>query len=181
MMSIFKQVFGNPWYVIITSVAAFAVFTLLVWLPNTELFIIVVLSSSVTFLEKLGIIFKFLSSLQTNFSAFSAASTIVISALFGMNLAMVVYLVRIRGGKLHAGGVAAGVGGFAGGVIGAICISCGALILAPALSLAGVSGIIAFLPFAGQEFGIIGIIALLFSISLVSKNIKKISTGMSDI
>jgi hypothetical protein len=68
---------------------------------------------------------------------------------------------------------AAGLGGLASGFIGIGCAACGTFVLGPILSFVGAAGLIALLPFGGQEFTLFGVGLLGFSLFLVAKKIRE--------
>jgi len=168
----FKQTFRNVHYVTLAGMVAFAVFIFSVWLPNLKLVFQIATSSTASIPDKFNILASLLGSIGTNFSLFSASYTIAIAILFGINVAMIVYYVKQRKKFLQQGGIAASFGGLITGIFGIGCAACGTLVLAPLLSVIGAGGIIAFLPFSGQEFGILGVGILGFSIYLISKKIQ---------
>ena len=64
------------------------------------------------------------------------------------------------------------VGGLVTGVFGIGCAACGTFVLTPLLAAVGAGGLIAFLPFGGEEFGVLSTGILGFSIFLTSKKIQ---------
>ena len=168
----FKQVFSSVRYLTIAGITAFAVFALSTWLPNLKLIGTIITSSTVSVFDKLSFLVSLLGSIQTNFTVFSASYTIAIAVLFGINVAMVVYYMSRRKKFLQQSGVAASAGGLMAGMLGIGCAACGTLVLAPLLSLIGVGGLVAILPFSGQEFGILGVGVLGFSIFSTAKKIQ---------
>jgi len=67
--------------------------------------------------------------------------------------------------------MAAGLGGVASGALGIGCAACGAFLLSTTLSLFGAAGALALLPLRGGEFGILSVVLLLVSLSLISRKI----------
>jgi len=172
IIAAFKKVFSNTRYLIIASVVAFAVFALATWLPNLGLIATVVTSPTASISDKFNVLIGLLASIQTNFTLFSASYTVGIAILFGINIAMVVYYMRRRTEAIQGKGVITSFGGLMSGLFGIGCAACGTLVLAPLLSLVGAGGLVALLPFGGQEFGIAGIGLLGFSVFLTSKKIQ---------
>jgi len=168
----FRQVFGNVRYLFIAGGTALSVFALSAWLSNIKLLIQVIGSSTASVVDKLVIFGSFLGSIGTNFTLFSASYTIAIAIFFGINVAMFVYYIKRRREFVQQGGVATSLGGLVSGMFGIGCAACGTLVLAPLLALVGAGGIIAFLPFGGQEFGVLGVGMLAFSVVLTAKKIQ---------
>jgi hypothetical protein len=151
---------------------AIVTFLLAVWLPNLGLLGNVFFESGVPLAAKLNVAWSLLGGIGTNFSPLSAAYTIAIAVLFGLNAAMIAYLLRQK--RAGAGkNVAIGSGGVASGVLGIGCAACGSLISGAALSALGGAGALALLPLNGGEFGILGLALLVVSLLLISRNIAK--------
>ena len=167
-----QKVFRRPTYVLIALTVSLAVFALAVLLPNARLIGIIVSSSGVPLSQKLGIPLSLLGSIITNFTVFSALSTIAIATLFGINVAMMLYFLRRKLSEVKQMGITTSFLGITSGIIGIGCAACGSFLLTSALSLFGASSILAFLPLAGAEFGILGVILLVISIHNVAKQIQ---------
>ena len=167
-----QKVFRRPTDTLLALVASLAIFTFAVWLPNIRLIATVVSSADTSFSQKLGIPISLLGSITTNFTLLSASYTIAIAILFGINLAMIVFFLKRRITEVRQSGVATGFLGIASGVLGIGCAACGSFLLTSGLSLVGASGILAFLPLAGAEFGILGVILLSTSIYLTAQKIE---------
>ncbi|MCH7759290.1 hypothetical protein IID20_02955 [Patescibacteria group bacterium] len=172
ILAAFKQVFSSIRYFMIAGIVAFSVFALSAWLPNLKLIATVVTSSVASMSDKFNILVGLLASIQTNFTLFSASYTIAIAVLFGINVTMIVYFINRRKKFIKQNGMVTSAGGLFSGLLGIGCAACGPLVLGPLLTLIGVGGLIAFLPFGGQEFGFLGIGILGFSIFLTAKKIQ---------
>ena len=173
LISSFKTVFQNLRYVLIALSIALVVFVVAVWLPNFALIMQIVTSSGIAFLDKLAVLISLIGSIQTNFTILSALYTIAIAILFGINVALLAYYIQKRKITEANGGAAAGVGGLMSGMFGIGCASCGTIVLAPILTMLGAGGLVALLPFNGQEFGILGVIILGFSVYVAAKKINQ--------
>ena len=167
-----KQIFRNPWYVIIAAIVASAVFALATWLPNLKLISQVITSPTTSLATKFSVPASLLGSITTNFTIFSASYTIAIALLFGVNAAMIIYYFKQQKTVSKQSGVA-GFGGLISGIFGIGCAACGTLVLAPLLALIGAGGIVALLPLGGQEFGVLGVGILGFSIFTAAKRIQE--------
>ena len=167
-----KQVFGHIRYLVIAGIVSFSILVLSAWLPNLRLVWQITISSTASVVDKFSILTGLIGSIQTNFTVFAASYTIAIALLFGINVAMVVYYFKQRKQFFRQSGAAASFGGLVSGMFGIGCAACGTLVLGPLLSLVGAGGLIAILPFGGQEFGILGIGVLGFSIFLTAKKIQ---------
>lgn len=172
LMCVFKE-----WtYIVIAVAVALVVFVFATWLANLGLIWKITVSPSVPLLDKVKILANLVGSIRTNFTIFSALNTIAIAVLFGLNAAMVTYYVKLQKRLSMQTGqatAAAGLGGLASGFIGIGCAACGTFVLGPILSFVGAAGLIALLPFGGQEFTLIGVALLGFSLFLVAKKIRE--------
>jgi len=173
ILSSFKKVFRNARYVFVALGIAVAVFVFAVWLPNFALIIQIVTSSSIALLDKLMVLVSLIGSIQTNFTILTATYTILIAILFGINVALLTYYMRRRKMAEAKGGAAAGVGGLVSGMFGIGCAACGTIVLGPILTLVGAGGLVALLPFGGQEFGLLGVGILGFSVYIAAKKVSE--------
>lgn len=146
-------------------------FVLAVWLPNLGLIIKLVLSDA-PFSFKVGLPLSLLGSISTNFTFLSAFYTVAIAVLFGMNIAMAIFFLRRRIAVIKQSGLTTGILGVASGILGVGCAACGSFILTTLFTWLGVGAVISSLPFAGREFGILGVILLAISVSLTAKQIQ---------
>jgi len=169
----FIKVFKSPLYVFIAVIISLVVLFGALLLPNISLLINVISNSAISTLDLLKLIFNLLGSLKTNFTFVSATYTVLISILFGINTAIIVYYIRDYKSKLEKTGVTTSTFGIIAGAFGIGCASCGSLILTSFLSLLGIGGSLAFLPFGGQEFGFLGVILLTVSTYMLLKKLNK--------
>ncbi|MSR71574.1 MAG: hypothetical protein EXS50_02830 [Candidatus Taylorbacteria bacterium] len=167
-----QKVFRKPTYALLALAVSLTIFTFAVWFPNIRLIATVISSDDTSFSQKFGIPISLLGSIITNFTTFSALSMIVIAILFGVNVAVIVYFLRRKIGEVKQSGIATGFLGITSGVVGIGCAACGSFLLTSGLALIGAVSILAFLPLAGGEFGIIGVILISASIYLTAKQIQ---------
>ena len=172
ILKVLQQIFSNVRYVVIAVPIAFVVFAFAVWLPNWRLIVTLILSPSVDLLDKVGVIFSLFGSIGTNFTVISASYTVAIAILFGINIAMLIYYIRLRRGAFESRGITTGIGGLVSGIFGIGCASCGIFILSSVLALVGGAGIITFLPLGGEEFGILGVFLLGYATYWTVKKIE---------
>lgn len=170
MIRSLREVFGKFSYLVIALAGGLAAFTFAVWLPNFSLIAHTLGNSSVPLHIKVQLLTGLFLSITTNFGAFSASYTIAIAILFGIDLAMIIYLVK-RSRALGQGEITASVGGVISGIFGVGCAACGSFVATSILSLVGAGGAVALLPFKGGEFGLLSIILLASSIFLVARKI----------
>ena len=160
-------------YLVLALSVAFVVFTFAVWLPNLGLVMVVLGTETASVLSKIAFLGSLYGSIVTNFSFVSAIYTTTIALLFGVQIALLTYYIRkVSGGwgSIKVTG-ATSLGGLISGIFGIGCAACGTFILTSVLALFGATGFLAFLPLGGEEFGIIGIALLAYSIFLLLKKI----------
>ena len=167
------RVFVHPAYAALAGGLAIVAFLLAVWFPNLGLIGEIFSASNAPLGAKLGIALSLLGGIGTNFSLLAAGYTIAIAVLFGIDAAMIVYLLKQRRAAAAGQNIAIGSGGVASGVLGIGCAACGSLILGAALPSAAAAGALAALPFAGAEFGILSVALLVVSLLLISRSIAQ--------
>jgi hypothetical protein len=169
----FMEVFVHTSYIAIASVLALFAFVFAVWLPNLGLMTDIFTTSSAPLGAKLKIALSLLGGIGTNFSTLSASYTIAIAVLFGITVAMILYLVQKKRAGLGSNTIWAGLGGVVSGILGVGCAACGSFLLMTILSSLGAAGALALLPLKGGEFGVLSVILLVISLVLISKKITE--------
>lgn len=169
----FGEVFAYPSYIALASALAILALLFAVWLPNIGLITDIFVTSSAPLAAKFKVAMSLLGGISTNFSILSAGYTIAIAALFGVNVAMVAYVLKRQRTLLTMKERTVGFGGMTSGVLGIGCAFCGSFLLSAALSFFGAAGAIALLPLRGGEFGILSVILLTLTLVLVSKKIAE--------
>lgn len=165
-----REVFGKTSYLAIAIIGGFAIFTFAVWLPNFSLIVNTLGNSGVPLGIKAQLLAGLFEGITTNFNAFGAVSLILISVLFGINLAMAIYLVK-KNGAPGRSAMAAGAGGMVSGIFGVGCAACGSFLATSILSLFGAAGAISLLPLKGAEFSVASILLLCASIYFAARKI----------
>lgn len=167
------MVFSSPRYAILAGAAALVVLTLALMAPQWRLIATVLGSPSFPLSEKVLTIGSLYGTLRSNLSVLTAGSLVGSSVLFGVNSALVAYLIARR--RRGTGpGMAASLGGLVAGSAGLGCAACGSLVLTTVLSVGGAGAALAFLPLGGGEFGLIGLALLGWSAILVLKKVQKV-------
>jgi len=167
----FKKVFIKTHYVFLAAGVAVTTFVLAVLLPNFSLIKNLFKDADLSLGDKINLPISLLGSITTNFNFFSASYTIIISVLLGINVAILVFFLRRRVKEVKETSMTTGALGMISGIIGIGCAACGSLIITSVLSIFGAGWLVTYLPFAGAEFGILGILLLGFSIYTTSKRI----------
>ncbi|MCC7482239.1 MAG: hypothetical protein IT541_12025 [Hyphomicrobiales bacterium] len=166
-----RQVFGIPRYALLALASAALVFILATWLPNLGLVWEIGTSASVPLAAKVAILWAFVGSIGTNFTLFSALALTTLALLFGANVSLLAYGVNLR--RQGQTGAVASAGGLFSGLLGVGCATCGTFVITPLLTFMGAGGLLAALPFGGEEFAIVGIALLGLSFLLTVKKLTK--------
>lgn len=173
VLSVLKRVFRHVRYIVGASGVAFMVLSAALLLPNYDTLVQVLFSGTARLSIKISFVLSLYGSLLTNFTVFSALYLILISILFGINIALLTFYIRRRQEKSHnTTAHLASVGGMISAVLGIGCAACGSVVLTAVLSLFGASGLLLLLPFHGVEFGVFGLILLLISIRYLIKRVN---------
>ena len=167
--SLCREILCSPKYTLLALILTILLFVFSVWLPNLGLIRDVVFSNNFTFLNKIIFLWNSLGAITTEFSAPSATLLVVISVLFGLNISLTVYYFKRRVTLQKAGGMS--IAGMLAGLIGIGCASCGSVILSTFLGVGATAAFTGFLPFGGQEFSILAIIILVWSLYVTGKKI----------
>lgn len=172
MLQAFKKVFRNTAYQATAVFVALGVFLVSVYAQNLAL-VGSILSSSAGVGAKAKFLFSLLGGIHTNATLLSATNIIVLSVLFGVNISMMVYVIkRNRAARNSVADTGRSLSGIVFGALGIGCSACGSLILTPLLASFGASGFLAALPLKGTEFGFVGVILLIVSIWFLGKKIN---------
>ena len=166
-----QEVFKNPRYVILSGAVSLIAFSLTVWIPNAQLIFRVATSENASLFDTLTFSFRLFASITTNFTVLSATYTLAIAILLGINVALILYVIKRQKDAVSKSGTTSGILGIASGIIGIGCSACGSVILVSVLAALGGVGTLAFLPLNGGEFGILGTLLLLVSSFFLARQI----------
>lgn len=167
---IFKEAVLKPSSLSIILVFASLMLVITIVLMNYFLLKFTLFSDLFSLKEKIRIIVATFGSFRTNLSVVDQAITLITSLLAGVNIALLVDLLRRRASVQKIAGV--NILGIVGSLLGTGCASCGSVILVSLLGLTAASGFLALLPLGGLEFGIISILLLLFSLGITIKKLR---------
>lgn len=166
------RVFREARYSVLAGFIAWLVLSASLLLPNLGAITQVFSASVVSLGDKLWFLLSLYGTLFSNFTLLAAANLVLIAVMFGVNIALLVYYIRRQ--QLATSNMTAHVttvGGLVSGILGIGCAACGSIILTALLGTFGASGFILLLPFHGAEFGLVGVLFLVFSIRYLVKRI----------
>lgn len=167
--SLYSEVLCKPLNLILALILAAFVFAFSVWLPNLELIRTIAASDRLDAVGKLSFLWHSLGAIGTNFSLLSATLVVLISILFGLNIALTISYFRKRITEQKAGGTS--VAGMLAGLIGIGCASCGSVVLSTIFGVGATAAFTGFLPLGGQEFSVLGVAILLGSLYITGKKL----------
>ncbi len=142
------------WWWIATVISAATFVTLIVTAHNWKVLHGLLLVSK-SILPAAKVLLDSIANLPVLFSLSGAIAIILFTWLSSVNL----LLLWKHGKSLNASGST----GLLLSLVGVGCGACGGTIVLSILSVFGLGGAITFLPFHGQEFALLGILALLYS------------------
>lgn len=166
-------VLKNYWYVLLTFFIGVLIFAFSVLLPNLKLVGMVWGDGAISTTSKIALLINLLGSITTNFTVLSAFTTISLAFLIGVNISLMLYIYRRQKAGLNAGGVVVSTFGTVIGMFGVGCAACGSLILTALLATFGGIGILALLPFQGQELSLVGVLVLGYATYFLVQKINK--------
>lgn len=173
MIRIVKNILLHPGYIIIALAVAFTAFAFMLWLPNWSFVSFVFENTNVSWGDKVTFLFTLLGSIVTNFTVLGAFGIALAALLFGIQIALTMYLLRERSFAMAGKSAAASGAGMSIGLLGIGCSACGSLILTAVLPAIGASGVLALLPLRGAEFSLLGILIIALSVFHTARYIMR--------
>lgn len=162
------NVLKRPAYALLTILTALLIIAISTYLLNIPL-----LASTITapwaWTAKIMLLGKLLGGAITNNSPFTFLLLLLTSFLAGINMALALYQWKHHR-ALTMTKNSTTTTGIGVGILAAGCSGCGLSILA----ILGLAGVIAFLPFKGQELSVFSIIILTTTLFWLAKNPTKV-------
>ena len=165
-----KEVFKNPFYIVLSFAVFFLVVIFSIWLPNLSFIKHTAVSPDLEANQKYGILLASLGAINTNFTPIGRILLILVSFLFSIDFSLLIYYFQKT--LVVEKSLGTGILGLVTGILGVGCASCGSVILVSVLGLTAASAFLSFLPLRGAEFGLISVAVLFYSIYLISKKIS---------
>lgn len=172
MWMVLKTVFKRPAYALLAASVFLIMLAVILILPNVPLLAKIAVLPQTTVLDVVKLALALMGSLFTNFTVSGMLYAVLLPIVFSVNVALAVYYFnRLRGSSAP---IAVGnSAGLIAGIFGIGCASCSSIVAASLLSVLGLSGSLALLPFDGMEFGVIGVALLLLSTFFMIKQLQK--------
>ncbi len=159
------KVFSKPKYIALALISNFFMMGIIIWSLNLELLGYIIFQAPIGVFDKVEFFLYGYQSLFTTYDNILSLGIIVFTFLFGVNIAMLTYVVRRIGFKevpKKSGG-----GAFIFAILGGGCVACGTSLLAPLLaSLGAVSA--PLLRDLGAIFNWLGSILIIYSVYKLS-------------
>lgn len=172
VVGVLKRVFGELRYTLLASGIAVMVLSATLLLPNLAV-ITQVFGIEIGLWSKMVFLFTLYGTLFSNYTILSAVNLFVISVLFGVNIALLVYYIRRQQvASKNVTAHATSIGGLVSGLLGIGCAACGSVVLTALVGTFGASSLLVLLPFHGAEFGLLGVAFLGISIRYLIKRIN---------
>ncbi len=168
----FVEVFGNLRYMGVAFSFSFLAFAVSLWLHNIVLIKTALFSPLFTVMDKILLLIRLLGGISTNVTTLSAVLIILLSLIFGINIAFLLYSVRHKSAATSMYATSSVAGGVLSAVFGTGCASCGVYLLGSAFTSLGASAVLALLPLGGQEFLLLSIALLAISVVWSAKSIQ---------
>ena len=168
-----KFVFRNYPYILLAVFLGLFILGVAILIPSFWLLTTVFADGAISLTDKIMLLWNLLGSLTTNFTMFSASTTVITSLLVGVNASLIAYLYRRQKTQMGTRGVAMSSFGMTLGMFGVGCAACGSLVLTALLASFGGIGLLAILPYQGQEIGVLGVLALGYATYFLTNNITK--------
>jgi hypothetical protein len=159
------QVIRLPEYLSVAILTSFFMAGLIIWSLNLDLLAYIFFQAPIDLFEKIRFFLNGYTSIVTNITNAQSSGIALFSILFGVNTALIIYVLRRRG--LKAIPKKSGSGAFVLAIISGGCFACGTSLLAPLLATLGAtSG--SFVRSLGTLFNWLGSILLAYSIYKLS-------------
>lgn len=160
-----KYIAKKPGYIVVAIISGFIMAGIVIWSLNIELILYIFIDAPLSLIDKFGFFIDGYQSLFSNINSLLSVSIILFSVLFGVNIALLTYVLRHIG--LSAIPKKSGGGAFIFALLSGGCIACGTSLLTPVLISLGVFGG-AFIRDLGTLFNLLGSLLLLYSIYKLS-------------
>ena len=141
-----------------------------IWLPNLDFLRHTVTTPDYTGLERGAILWTSFGTLMTNFTPFSRITTLAIALLTGMSISLFVFYIKVR--RTFERTIGTTAFGTLLGMLGVGCATCGSVVVASVIGVGATATFVGLLPLKGAEFGILGVVVLLYANHPLAKKIR---------
>jgi hypothetical protein len=160
----------RPSYFFLAVAGAWLMAGFVIWSLSFDTLLYILFDSGLPLTDRLNTITGAYRSLYGDFGGLVSTSIILFTSMFGLNVSLLVYVVRQRG-RAAVSSKSTG-GSFFVAIFSAGCVSCGTSLLAPVLATVGITSGVAVLQL-GAMLNFIAAIILLYSVYRLSKMIVR--------
>jgi len=160
----------RPSYFFLAVFSAWLMAGVVIWSLSFDTLLFILFDSELAFIDKLDTVFGVYRSLYGDFGGLVSTSIILFTSMFGLNVALLVYVARQRG-RTAVSSKSTG-GSFFVAIFGAGCVSCGTSLLAPVLAVVGITSSTAVLQL-GATLNFIAAAVLMLSVYQLSLKIAR--------
>jgi len=170
-----QTVISNWEYVLLALLVSTGIFTIVIGIQNWQLLSSLWSADFGTLWQKLALSFTLYLSISSNFTLLSGITTVITSALFGTSIALLIYYAKtVQNVPIRMTGIGiSSFGGMLSGLLGIGCAACGTFLFSQMLLLFGTGWLLTWLPLKGEEFGLLGVILLIYTNYLLVKKIRE--------
>ncbi len=162
-------------YILFALTMSFITLGIILWSLNLELLWYIVAQSPLNPFQKLEFVFDIYGGIASNYQSLQAMVMVLFAGLFGINAAILLYVVR--GGQKQALKSGSSVGGLTAAVIGGGCIACGTSIITPVIASFGATATIGLNNTIGLIVNLIGIVFICYSLIGLGQRAATISAS----
>lgn len=164
-----RLVLGIPTYAGVAVLAAVVALTAFTASQNPDL-VGLALLGDLPLRARVTIVLELYPFVGTVYGPGSGLLLLAVSALVGVDVAMLAYHLRAHGLRPEEG--AAGTVGVVLGALGAGCGACGAVLITGLLSLVGATGALTLLPLEGTELTLVAMVVLVLSVYWLAEGLR---------
>lgn len=134
------KVLRKPAYILLALASMVFASGFILWSLNLELLQYILFESPLAPIEKVEFFFNVYRDIYTTYNGIEGTGIILFSVLFGINTALLVFVIKNQG--FASVPKKSGIGGFVLAIVGGGCIACGTSVLAPLLATVGATSVI---------------------------------------
>jgi len=134
------KVFKKPSYALLAIFGSLLTVAVVLWAFNLDVLSYLIFKAPIGPGEKLGLFADIYKDIYTNFSEFHEVVTVAFTLLFGVNIALMTFIIKNKGFRSIP--KKSGLGGLVLAIVGGGCMACGTSLIAPLLaSVSGASSV----------------------------------------
>jgi len=155
-------VLKSPLYLLLSITVASITLGIILWSLNLDLLRYILFEAPLGLFDKFDFVIEIYGGIATNYENFQSFIMVIFSVLFGINMAVLVYVVRA--GQRDAVKSKSSVGGLTAAIIGGGCIACGTSIITPIVASFGATATVGLNNAIGTFVNIIGVAFISYSL-----------------